>query len=48
LWCIGCLLFPLIQLIYIALNWKETKQPFLLMLGGIRLHATCCFHRLRS
>jgi hypothetical protein len=34
LWGIGCLLFPLIQLLYIALNWKETKQPFFLMLGG--------------
>jgi len=34
LWGIGCLVFPMIQLIYMALNWKETKQPFFLMLGG--------------
>jgi hypothetical protein len=35
LWGVGCLVFPLIQLIYVVMNWKETKQAFFLQLAGI-------------
>ena len=31
---IGCLLFPLLQLVYVALNWKKTKSAFFLLLAG--------------
>ena len=33
-WGLGCLLFPPLQLIYVALNWKEAKSPFFLWLAG--------------
>jgi hypothetical protein len=35
LWGLGCLLFPVIQLIYIALNWKQAKSAFFLQLAGL-------------
>jgi hypothetical protein len=35
LWGIGCLLFPLLQLVYVALNWKKTKSAFFLLLAGL-------------
>jgi hypothetical protein len=34
LWGIGCLLFPILQLVYVALNWKQTKSAFFLLLAG--------------
>jgi hypothetical protein len=34
LWGIGCLLFPVLQLVYVALNWKKTKSAFFLLLAG--------------
>lgn len=34
LWGVGCLLFPFLQLIYVALNWKQTKSAFYLLLAG--------------
>jgi len=34
LWGLGCLLFPILQLFYVALNWKEAKSPFFLQLAG--------------
>ena len=33
-WGLGCLFFPVLQLIYVALNWKQTKSAFFLMLAG--------------
>lgn len=33
-WGIGCFLLPLIQLIYVALHWKESKEAFFMILGG--------------
>ena len=30
LWGIGCLLFALLQFVYIALNWKKSKSAFFL------------------
>lgn len=33
-WGLGCLFFPVLQLIYVALNWKEAKSAFLLQLAG--------------
>ncbi len=35
LWGIGCLLFPILQLIYVALNWKQAKSAFFLLLAGL-------------
>jgi hypothetical protein len=32
-----CAIFPIAQLIYAALNWKETRWPFCLQLGGMGL-----------
>ena len=33
LWGLGCLLFPVVQLIYVALNWKQTRSAFFLLLA---------------
>ncbi len=33
-WGLGCLFFPVLQLIYVALNWKQAKSAFFLMLAG--------------
>ena len=34
LWGVGCFVFPFIQLVYVVLNWKQTKQAFFLQLAG--------------
>ena len=34
LWGVGCLLFPFLQLLYVGLNWRETKSAFLVLLAG--------------
>lgn len=34
LWGVGCLLFPAAQLVYVALNWKQAKSPFFVLLAG--------------
>jgi hypothetical protein len=34
LWGLGCLMVPLIALIYVALNWKTMKTPFLFQVAG--------------
>ncbi len=33
-WGIGCFLLPLVQLIYVGLHWKESKEAFFMILGG--------------
>lgn len=33
-WGLCCLFFPPAQLFYIALNWKEAKSAFFLLLTG--------------
>lgn len=33
-WGIGCLVFPVLQLFYVALNWKQSKSAFFLLLAG--------------
>jgi len=35
LWGWGCLFVPLIALIYVALNWKVMKTPFLIHMAGL-------------
>ena len=34
LWGIGCICFPVINLIYVVLNWKESKTPFFIQVAG--------------
>ncbi len=34
IWGLGCLFFPVLQLIYVALNWKQAKSAFFLQLAG--------------
>lgn len=34
LWGLACLFIPIIQLIDVALNWRETKSAFFLLLAG--------------
>jgi hypothetical protein len=34
LWGLGCLFVPVIQLVYVALNWKESRSGFFLQLAG--------------
>ena len=35
LWGLGCLFIPALQLIYVALNWKQAKSAFFLLLAGL-------------
>jgi hypothetical protein len=35
LWGLGCLLVPVIQLVYVALNWKQAKSAFFLLVAGL-------------
>ena len=37
LWGIGCLLIPLVSLIFVLSHWDEAKKPFLIQLGGVVL-----------
>jgi hypothetical protein len=34
LWGLGCLFLPVVQLVYVALNWRQTKSAFFLLLVG--------------
>jgi hypothetical protein len=33
-WGLACLLVPIAQLLFVALNWKQSKQAFFLWLAG--------------
>jgi hypothetical protein len=33
-WGLACLFIPVVQLIYVALNWKESKSAFFLIVAG--------------
>jgi hypothetical protein len=33
-WGLGCLLFPPIQIFYVALNWKQARSAFFLLVAG--------------
>jgi hypothetical protein len=33
-WGLGCLVVPLVSLIFVVTHWQETKKPFLLNLAG--------------
>jgi hypothetical protein len=35
LWGLGCLFLPFLQLVYVALNWKQARSAFFLLLAGI-------------
>jgi hypothetical protein len=37
LWGIGCLLIPLVSLIFVISHWDEAKKPFLIQLAGVVL-----------
>jgi hypothetical protein len=39
LWGLGGLLFPMLQLVYLALHWKEARPPFFLLLAGFAAFA---------
>jgi hypothetical protein len=34
IWGLGCLFLPVLQLFYIGLNWKKSKNAFFLLLAG--------------
>ena len=36
-WGIGCILLPIVSLIFVVMHWDETKKPFLLKVAGIVL-----------
>jgi hypothetical protein len=36
-WGLGCILVPVIQIIYVVLHWKESKEAFFMLLGGLAL-----------
>ncbi len=36
-WGIGCFLFPVVQLVYVGLHWKEAKDGFFMILAGFAL-----------
>jgi hypothetical protein len=33
-WGIGCLILPIVSLVFVVMHWEETKKPFLLNLAG--------------
>ena len=35
LWGLGCIIFPIIQFVFLAVHWREAKNPFLLQVAGI-------------
>jgi len=37
LWGFGCFVLPALQLVYVGLHWKETKEGFFLLLAGFVL-----------
>lgn len=37
LWGVVCFLVPIVQLIYVALHWKESKEAFYLQIAGLVL-----------
>ena len=37
LWGLGCLFIPIISLVFVFMNWEDTKKPFLLNLVGVVL-----------
>lgn len=37
LWGLGCLLLPIIQLVFLVAHWSEAKNPFLLQLLGLAI-----------
>jgi len=39
LWGLGCLLIPLVSLIFLFVHWSEAKNPFFLYLAGMALLA---------
>lgn len=36
-WGVICILFPVIQLVYVAAHWKESKEAFFLEVAGLAL-----------
>ena len=37
LWGVICFLVPVIQLVYVAVHWKESKEAFFLLAAGFGL-----------
>lgn len=37
LWGIGCLLVPFVSIVFLIMNFDESKKPFFINLGGIIL-----------
>ena len=37
LWGVICFLVPAVQLVYVAVYWKESKEGFFLLLAGLGL-----------
>ena len=37
LWGLGCIFFPIVELVYVCLHWDEAKRPFLLEIIGIAI-----------
>ena len=34
IWGIGCMLIPIVSLIFVVMHWQETKKPFLINVVG--------------
>jgi hypothetical protein len=37
LWGLGCLLLPIVTLIFLVLHWQESKNSFFLVMAGFTL-----------
>lgn len=37
LWGLGCLLIPFVSLVFVIMNWSESKNPFLVQIAGLVL-----------
>ncbi|HUJ63610.1 MAG TPA: hypothetical protein VLX92_34155 [Kofleriaceae bacterium] len=37
LWGLGCLIFPVVQLVFLIVEWPAAKRPFFTQLWGVAL-----------
>jgi len=35
LWGLGCIIFNLLSLVFVATHWQDNKKPFFIQIGGL-------------
>jgi hypothetical protein len=47
-WGLGSLLVPMVSLVFVILNWQDSKKPFLIQLAGLALGSVGFWQYLHS